>query len=186
MFMLDNGGLSEGRIKPGRLILALFIMFGSWLFFGEMAVEAAKVRPKENQAGEIKILITADQVEFDPQDERATYTGKVTVTQDDTSLYADRIEVRFIGKGKDIDLIKAYGNIRIVQGDRVITAEEGTYYHQERKVVLTGSPVTRQGVNCISGDKIVYFWNEGKALVEGNVKATIAVDKEKMEMMRPK
>ena len=139
-----------------------------------------------SQAGEVKILITADQVEFDPQNEIATYTGNVTVKQESATLYADRIEVHFIEKGKGIEVIRAFGNIRITQEDRILTAEEGTYYQQDRKVVLTGNPTTRQGGNCISGDKIVYFLKQGRATVEGNVKATVIMDKEKMDTLRPK
>jgi lipopolysaccharide transport protein LptA len=145
-----------------------------------------KVLPAKRQGGELKILITADQVEFDPQNERATYTGNVTVKQENTCLNADRIEVHFIAKGKGIELIKAFGNLKVTQEDRTLTAEEGVYYQQDRKVVLTGNPTTRQGANCISGDKIVYFWDQGKAVVEGNVKATVIMDKEKVDMLRPK
>jgi len=147
---------------------------------------AERATPAKRQAGEIKILITADQVEFDPQSEIATYTGNVTVKQENAYLYADRIEVHFIAKGKGIELIKAFGNIKITQEDRILTADEGVYYQQDRKVVLTGHPTTRQGGNCISGDKIVYFLGQGKAMVEGNVKATVIMDKEKVDMLRPK
>ncbi|MEW6380095.1 MAG: lipopolysaccharide transport periplasmic protein LptA [bacterium] len=172
--------------KAGRIILALLMIIGLWLLpAGASPAEKEKAQPQKNQAKEAQILITSDQVEFDPQNEIATYTGQVTVTQENTSLYADRIEVHFTAKGKNITLIKAFGNIRIIQEDRLVTAEEGIYYQQDRKVVLTGNPVTRQGNNCISGDKIVYLWDQGKALVEGNVKATIIMDREKMEKLRP-
>lgn len=167
--------------------MAALLVVGPLLLGLEAAGESevSKNSPAKGQAQEVKILITADQVEFDPHNERATYTGQVMVKQENTFLYADRIEVHFIAKGKGIELIKAFGNIRITQEDRTITAQEGVYYHQDRKVILTGNPITRQGENCISGDKIVYFWDEGKAMVEGNVKATISMDKEKVEALRP-
>jgi len=147
--------------------------------------EREKAQPHTGQTKEAKILITSDQVEFDPRNEIAVYTGRVTVTQGNTILQADRIEVHFADKGKSITLIKAIGNIKITQEDRIVTAEEGIYYQQDRKMILTGNPITRQGGNCISGDKIVYFWDQGRAMVEGNVKATISMDKQKMEMLRP-
>ena len=157
------------------------------LFSTDVArAEGEKAPPAKSQGGEVKILITADQVEFDPQNEIATYTGRVTVKQENAYLYADRIEVHFIAKGKGIELIKAFGHIKITQEDRILTAEEGVYYQQDRKVVLTGNPTTRQGGNCISGDKIVYFLDQGKAMVEGNVKATVIMDKEKVDSLRPK
>ncbi|MEW5802066.1 MAG: lipopolysaccharide transport periplasmic protein LptA [bacterium] len=168
--------------------LDFLVVAAGLLLFSSVAagVKTGKVQAAKSQAEEVKILITADEVEFDPQNEIATYTGQVTVTQENTSLHADRIEVHFSAKGKDIEIIKAFGNITITQEDRIITAQEGVYYHQERKVILTGNPITRQGGNCISGDKIVYLWDEGKALVEGNVKATIIMDKEKIDTLRPK
>jgi len=187
------------------LLMTLFMIAGFLLFSVEMAYteavtrtevvayteaaahrEAEKAPPAKGHSGEVKILITADQVEFDPQNEIATYTGNVTVTQENANLYADRIEVHFIAKGKGIELIKAFGNMKITQEDRILTAEEGVYYQQDRKVILTGNPTTRQGGNCISGDKIVYFLDQGKAMVEGNVKATVIMDKEKVDMLRPK
>lgn len=172
--------------RPGCL-LSLLMIAGLALFSVEAArAEAEKMQPAMSEAGEVKILITADQVEFDPQNERATYTGQVTVKQENTVLYAERIEVRFIAKGQGIEWIKAFGNIKITQEDRTLTAQEGVYYQQGRKVVLTGNPTTRQAGNCISGDKIVYFLDQGKAIVEGNVKATVTVDEEKMDMLRPK
>lgn len=120
MPILDKRGLAERRIKVRWLRLALSVMIVSLFLLAEMALaEGVKnPQPKTGREGEIKILITADQVEFDSQNEIATYTGQVTVTQENTFLYADRVEVHFLDKGKDVDLIKAFGHIRVVQADR--------------------------------------------------------------------
>jgi lipopolysaccharide export system protein LptA len=168
-----------------RVIISAFLIGSAFLLLGAFMLEAKQNSPKDSPE-EIKIFITADQVEFDPQKGVATYTGNVTVTQNDATLYADYMEVHLIEGGKSIDSIKAHGNIRVVQEDKIITAEEGIYNHRERIVVLTGNPVTRQGKNWITGDKITYFWDQGKALIEGNVKATVAVEEEKKERLKQK
>ncbi|MGA1875543.1 MAG: lipopolysaccharide transport periplasmic protein LptA [bacterium] len=166
-----------------RIIVPAFLVGIAFLWPGAFMLEAKQASPK-NSPGEIRIFITADQVEFDPQKGIATYTGNVTVKQNDATLYADFIEVHLIEGGKDIDSIKAHGNIKVVQEDKIITAEEGIYNHRERIVVLTGNPVTRQGNNWITGDKITYFWDQGKAFIEGNVKATVAVEEKKPERLK--
>jgi len=166
-----------------RIIVPAFLVGTAFLWPGAFRSEAKQGSTK-NPSEEIKIFITADQVEFDPQKGIATYTGNVKVVQNDATLYADFIEVHLLEGGKDIDSIKAHGNIKVVQEDKIITAEEGIYNHRERTVVLTGNPVTRQGGNWITGDKITYFWDEGKALIEGNVKATVAIEEEKKERLK--
>lgn len=166
-------------MKKYALLFVQLILIGGMFFIAGASSAGSKEALPENVGEEIKIFITADQVEFDPQNNMATYKGGVKVTQDNTFLYADRIEVYWGAGQEKIELIKAYENIRIVKEDKSITAQEGVYYHQERKVILTGNPMTRQGKNIITGDTITYFWDEGKALIEGNAKATIAVEEEK-------
>jgi len=166
-------------MKKYAFFLFKIILIGGIFFLAGVSSTRSQEVSRENLGEEIKILITADQVEFDPQNNMAVYKGGVTVKQDNTFLYADRIEVYWAEGEQKIELIKAYDNISIVKGDKIITAEKGVYYHQEHKVILTGNPMTRQGKNCISGDTITYFWDQGKALIEGNAKATIAVEEEK-------
>jgi len=165
-------------MKKDALFLFQCIIIGGVFFLAGVSSTRSQELSQENSGEEIKILITADQVEFDPQNNMATYEGGVTVKQDNTFLYADRIEVYWAEGEQKIELIKAYDNIRIVKEDKIITAQKGIYYHQDRKVILTGNPMTRQGKNCITGDTITYFWDQGKALIEGNAKATIAVEEE--------
>ena len=166
-------------MKKYAFFLVHLILIGGVFFIPGASSTGSQEVLQENVGEEIKIFITAEQVEFDPQNNMATYKGGVKVKQDNTFLYADRIEVYWAEGEEKIKLIKAYENIRIVREDKIITAREGIYYHQERKVILTGNPMTRQGKNSITGDTITYFWDEGKALIEGNAKATIAVEEEK-------
>ena len=165
-------------MKKYALFGFLFTLMGSFFFFAGASIASSHDLSRENQSEEIKILITADQVEFDPQNNKATYIGGVKVKQDNTFLYADRIEVYWAKGEEKIEVIKAYDNISIVREDKIITAQKGTYYHRDRKVILTGNPMTRQGKNSITGNTITYFWDDGKAIIEGNAKATIAVEEE--------
>ena len=175
------GGLEKRfrGMKKYTLILVHLLLIGGMVFSTGAGNTGAQEASWKNAGEEIKILITADQVEFDPQNNMATYRGGVKVTQDNTFLYADRIEVYWVKGKEEIDQIKAYDNISIVKEDKVITAQKGIYYHRDRKVILTGNPMTRQGKNSITGDTITYFWDEGKVLIEGNAKAIIAVEEEK-------
>ena len=166
-------------MKKHALFLVYLLMIGGIFFWTEAGFTGSQEVSQEKLTEEIKISITADQVEFDPQNKMATYKGRVTVKQENTSLQADRIEVYWVEGEEEINLIKVYDNIKILQEDKIITAEEGIYYHQDRKVILTGNPMTRQGKNWITGDKIIYYWDQGKVLIEGNARAVIAVEEEK-------
>jgi lipopolysaccharide export system protein LptA len=50
--------------------------------------------------------------------------------------------------------IVAEGAVRIVQLDRRATGEKAVFHNAEKKIVLTGRPVVRQGKNVVIGEKI--------------------------------
>lgn len=139
------------------LVLLLFLAF----------VVPASAAPQTGERGRQPITIKSNELSTDSKNRTATFIGKVTARQGDMTIYADRLVVRYKEEGGDIDKVEAFGNVRIVQGDRLATAREGVYLSGEQKIILTGDPKVFQGENTVSGKVINYFVNEEKSVVTG-------------------
>ncbi|MDD5195424.1 MAG: LptA/OstA family protein [Candidatus Omnitrophica bacterium] len=81
----------------------------------------------------------------------AVFYNKVVVTNPDGKLYCDKASVFFDNTAKKIQRIVAEGNVKILKDDNVTFSQKATYYAQEQRVVLEGSP------------RIVYFPKESGA-----------------------
>jgi len=112
------------------------------------------------------ITINSKRAEFDNKRQVGIYSGEVVVKRGDTTLYADKIEVKLDPKTKRIMEIAAEGRVRIIQKDRELTAQHAAYFEVEKKLVLTGNPKTHQGENTINGSRMTYFWTEDRIVVE--------------------
>jgi lipopolysaccharide export system protein LptA len=150
-----------------------------------------------SQRGEGKPThITADRLEAYKEKEMATFSGNVVATQDDWVLKSDTLTFYFEksessdgdGSGKlegdtEISRIEARGNVRITQGERIVTGEKAIFYREEQKTIVTGNPVLKEGENVIEGDRVIVFMEEKRGVVEGTkgkrVSATIYPDDKK-------
>lgn len=113
------------------------------------------------------ITIKSNELATDSRNRTATFIGKVIARQGDLTIYSDRLVVHYKGDGNELEKVEAFGNVRIVQGDRLATAREGVYISSEQKIVLTGDPRVFQGENEVSGKVITYYVNEEKSVVTG-------------------
>ena len=140
--------------------------------------------------------ITADRLDAYREKEMATFSGNVVATQDDWILKSDTLTFYFeksessdrSGTGKlegdtEISRIEARGNVRITQGERIVTGEKAIFYREEQKTIVTGNPVLKEGENVIEGDRVIVFMEEKRGVVEGTkgkrVSATIYPDDKK-------
>jgi lipopolysaccharide export system protein LptA len=78
--------------------------------------------------------------------------------------------------------IVAAGNVKVVQLDRRATSQKAIFYQEENKVVLEGDAVLREGDNVIRGERVTYYIDEQRSVVEGKkggrVSTTIAPKKD--------
>ncbi len=82
---------------------------------------------------------------------------KAVFHQHNAELSAQKLVV-FLEKGlSTIKKIVASDQVVITQKDREISADQGTFFGNANKIVLTGNPVSRQGENTLSGRQIVYY-----------------------------
>lgn len=111
------------------------------------------------------LKIKSDTLHADNDKKSATFEGKVVARQGDMTLYADRLVISYSGSGHDLSRVEAFGNVRILQGDRQATGAHADYDPKAAKIVLDGSPKVVQGDDVITGKVITYFVNEQRSVV---------------------
>lgn len=128
------------------------------------------------------IDITAERLDVDEQGGSAVFTGQVVVKQGDMTVYAEKLIVYRDRKSEQVERIEASGGVRVVQQDRVGTAQQATFYQQEEKLVLIGDAKVQQGQNLVSGEEIILFLKENRSLVksgeDGRVRAVFFPERE--------
>jgi len=63
--------------------------------------------------------------------------------------------------------IVATGNVKVVQLARRATGQKVTFYENENKVVLEGDAVVREGDNVVRGERVTFYVDEERSVVEG-------------------
>jgi len=169
-------------IRRGLSLLLFFIFFFLFLVSGESQERKTKASegPPLNigkgfgfKAGDAPIEITSDAVEAEQKQNRVTFKGNVIAKQGDITLYTNTLIVLYDQTTKKIKEIKGIGNVKIVQLDRRVTSHQATFDQDENKVVLEGDAVVREGENVVRGERVIYYINEEKAVVEGTGKGRV-------------
>jgi lipopolysaccharide export system protein LptA len=57
--------------------------------------------------------------------------------------------------------------VKIVQLERRATGQRATFNQEENKIVLDGEAVVREGENVVRGERVIYYTNEERSIVEG-------------------
>jgi lipopolysaccharide export system protein LptA len=142
------------------------------------------------------IEIISDRLDAYHQEKLVVFSGNVVATQKNRVIQADRVFVYYKKSEKtiakqarlkenpdDLDRIEARGNVRVTQGEKIVTGERAVFFNDEQKIIMTGNPVMREGSNVIKGDRIVVLLDENRGVVESSrekrVTATIYPDESK-------
>jgi lipopolysaccharide export system protein LptA len=142
-------------------------------------------------ASRAPIDITSDTVEADQKQNTATFKGNVIAKQEDVTLYANTLLIIYDPDTKKLKEIIATGNVKVVQLDRRATGQKATFDQDANKVVLDGDAVVREGTNVIRGERITFYVEEERSVVEpgkgGRVSTSITPPpKEEGEERKPK
>jgi lipopolysaccharide export system protein LptA len=113
------------------------------------------------------IDITSDTVEANQKQNTVTFKGNVVAKQEGITLYANMVLIYYDPDTKGIKTVVASGNVKIVQLDRRATGQKVTFQQEDNKVVLEGGAVLREGENVIRGDRVIYYVDEERSVVEG-------------------
>jgi lipopolysaccharide export system protein LptA len=134
-------------------------------------------KPNRNQP----IEITAQQLELLQEQRQSIFIGDVVVKQGEMTLYTEKLIVFFEKKQDQIERLEAVGGVRVIQLDRIATAEKAIFQQAKEILVLIGNAEVKQGRNQIVGDEIILYLKENRSLVKsfkkGRVKAIIVPEK---------
>jgi lipopolysaccharide export system protein LptA len=127
------------------------------------------------------IDISSDTVEGDQKQNTVTFKGNVIAKQENTTIYANVLLITYDTENKKVREIVASGNVKVVNLDRRATGQKVIFYQDENKVVLEGDAVIREGENVVRGERVTYYINEERSVVEsgkgGRVTTTIVPPK---------
>ena len=163
---------------PGLSIFIILLVVG-----GSPSPPVAEERAKSGFGFDLKessqpIRIKSDGLEWDYKGHVVTFRGNVIANQEDVTLYSDRMVIYYDETTSEVTQIVAEGAVRIVQLDRRATGEKAVFHNAEKKIVLTGRPVIRQGKNVVIGEKITILIDRDWVEVEG---ADVTISPEQMK-----
>lgn len=154
------------------LIILLFLAQPAW----SASLESASAVP----AGPIDI--TAQRLDVDETSGTAVFTGEVVAKRGDMTVYAEKLILYRAGKTEQLDRIEASGGVRVVQQNRVGTAQRVVYEQRQEKLTLSGEARLQQGQNQVTGEEIILFISENRSLVksgeDGKVRAVFFPEQE--------
>ncbi len=126
---------------------------------------SAQAAPPERNS--LPIQIKSNELVTDNASRTATFSGKVSARQGDVTIFSDKLVIRYGATSQEVEKVEAFGNVRIVQGNRHGEAGHAVYDNKEGKIVLDGNPKVFQGEDVIAGKVITYFVDEQKSVVTG-------------------
>ena len=115
--------------------------------------------PSQVAAQPYDLDISSDSLSIDHAKDHASFTGNVVVVHDELTLEADNVEVLYSQAegARQVDEVRAEGHVRILQGERVATSEEGVYHPAKNEVVLSRNVTLTQGTGqTMHGTKLHY------------------------------
>lgn len=187
--------------KKGMSLLILLLSLFLFLISGEAQEKRGSGKGGEKAvksqgivgftASRAPIDITSDTVEANQKTSTVTFKGNVVAKQEDTTLYANTVTVFYDEKTKKLKEIVAVGNVKVVQLEKRATSQKATFDQDKNKVILDGDAVVREGANVIRGERITFYVDEERSVVEptkgGRVSTSITPPpKEEGEEKKPK
>ncbi len=119
------------------------------------------------------IEITSQQLEVLQQQRQSIFTGGVVAKQGDMILFSEKLTVVFQKDQNQVERLEAVGGVRVLQLDRIATAEKAVFYQKEESLVLSGNAEVTQGKNTVSGDEITLFLQENRTLIKSSEKKRV-------------
>ncbi|MCK4536591.1 MAG: lipopolysaccharide transport periplasmic protein LptA [Desulfuromonadales bacterium] len=113
------------------------------------------------------INISADRLEADDVAQKLVFVGNAVAKQGDITISSERLVVQYSADNRDVAEIIAEGSVRITQGERVASGQRAVYDKNEERIVLTGSPVVKEGPNSVQGHEIILFLDGKRSIVKG-------------------
>jgi lipopolysaccharide export system protein LptA len=147
------------------------VLTGAVVFFAVLLFFIGVLPAQDRKAESEPTIITSKSLSADNKAKTALFEGSVVARKGDMIFSGDRMLVYYSDeKGSSaITKIEAEGNVKLVKGERVITARSATYFATpEEKAIFTGDPRASEGENVITGTRMTYFMKDERSLVENS------------------
>jgi lipopolysaccharide export system protein LptA len=118
----------------------------SVIFSGDVDAKQGDVRIRTD---EMTVFYTPGAVDQEKKGEKKAASQQKTTTQ-------------------QVEKLICVGNVELTRGQWLGTAKKMVYLSKERQVILTDNAKAWQGQNMVSGDKIIYYLDEGRSEVFSN------------------
>jgi len=119
------------------------------------------------------IDVTADRLDFDYNKGLMRYTGNVRVDHAGATIRAKEIEVSFQTEGKrELRKITAHGGVEVVRGDETARGEVAEYDPKAATIVLSQKARLGSGPNSLSGERVIVYLQERRAVVQGGAEGS--------------
>jgi len=128
------------------------------------------------------IHIEANKMTSTEKSNSVVFTGDVDAKQGDVRIRSDKMTVFYTPKGnketkgattQQVEKLICVGNVEVTRAEWLGTSKKMIYLSKERQVILTQKAKAWQGQNMVSGDKIIYYLDEGRSEVIGGTSATV-------------
>lgn len=153
-----------------------------WLLCPGLSFVMAVDLPAEGTLSREPVHVRSDRLEAEGNLNRVTFFGEVVARQSDLVIYADELTVTYAPDQKAMQRAEASGNVRVVRGEQVATAEHAIYDSLAETISLSGEPRVSQGESYLVGSAITIYLRENRSVVHGDeggrVNAVFAPEKE--------
>ncbi len=122
------------------------------------------------------IQIKSSELSTDSASSTATFSGKVVARQGDVTIYCNKLVIYYSDKEKEVDKVEAFGNVRIIQGNRTGQAGHALYENKAGKIILDENPRVYQGEDFVAGDTITYFLDTQRSVVTGGSSGVVRAE----------
>lgn len=176
-------------IRPRRFIMARSLFSLTLLRCLATAICCLVASPLV--AADAPIQIEADHMSSTEKSSSVVFSGNVDAKQQDVRIRSDEMTVYYTmastaekKKGKktsqQVQKIICAGNVEVSKKEWLGTSKKMIYLAKERQVILIDNAKAYQGQNMVSGEKIVYYMDEGRSEVVGGPRtSTTLSDKDK-------
>ena len=120
----------------------------------------------------LPVEVAADSLRVDQSDGTALFTGNVRVSQGEMRLASESLRVEYAedGSAGQINRMIAKGGVTFTNGLEAAESLEAIYTLSSSSVVMIGNVILTQGLNAISGDRLVIDLDAGTGDMEGRVR----------------
>jgi lipopolysaccharide export system protein LptA len=162
------------RIRYFAALAALAVLYqGCGGAFAQDAVESRLTGLRLN--GDQPIEIESDKLEVLEQENKAIFTGNVSVTQGPTIMKSGSMIVYYAKDGgsaatgsSNIERLEVDNKVYVKSDNQVATGDKGTFDMKTEVLVLSGSEVVlSEGSNVLRGCKLTVQMKSGQAQVDG-------------------